>query len=62
MPNYLLYTPEVETMDEGEQETFAKIVKLMTDGQNMTREKYGRPIRISHAKAHALLKGKLVVR
>lgn len=62
MPNYLLYTPEVETIEPDEQETFNKIVQLMTEGQNLTREKYGRPLRISHAKAHAVVKGQLVVR
>lgn len=62
MPNYLLYSAAVETIEPDEQETFDKIVSLMTEGQNLTREKYGRPIRISHAKAHAILKGKLIVR
>ncbi len=33
----------------------------MTDGQNITREKYGKSVRISHAKAHGLLKGELIV-
>ena len=51
MPNYLLYSPDVEQPEPDEQETFQKIVDLMTEGQNLTREKYGRPIRISHAKA-----------
>ena len=62
MPNYLLYSPDVEQPEPDQQETFQKIVDLMTEGQNLTREKYGRPIRISHAKAHAILKGKLIIR
>lgn len=62
MPNYLLYTPEIEKVEPEEQETYDKIVKLMTEGQDITREKYGRPIRISHAKAHAVLKGQLIIR
>ena len=62
MPNHLLYSSDVEQPEPDEQETFQKIVKLMTEGQDLTREKYGRPIRISHAKAHAILKGTLVVR
>ncbi len=33
----------------------------MTDGQNVTRKKYGTAVRISHAKAHGLLKGELRV-
>lgn len=61
MPNYLLYTPEVETIEPDEQETHGKIIQLMTEGQNQTMQKYGRPVRISHAKAHAILKGQLVV-
>jgi hypothetical protein len=62
MPNYLLYTPDVETIEDDEHETHQKIIDVMTDGQNLTREKYGRPVRISHAKAHAILKGTLTVR
>lgn len=62
MPNHLLYSRDVEQPEPDEQATFQKIVKLMTEGQDLTREKYGRPIRISHAKAHAILKGTLVVR
>ena len=62
MPNYLLYTPDVETVPKDEPETIQKIVMLMSKEAATTREKYGRPIRTSHAKAHAVLKGKLVVR
>ena len=62
MPNYLLYTPDVETVPKDEPETIQKVVELMSKEAHTTREKYGRPIRTSHAKAHAILKGKLVVR
>ena len=61
MPDYLLYHDDLETIEPDEAETHAKIVQLMTDGQNITREKYGKAVRISHAKAHGLLKGTLVI-
>ncbi len=61
MPNYLLYSPEVETIQPEEQETFQKIVDLMSKGVGIVREKTGKSVRISHAKAFAVLKGKLVV-
>ncbi len=59
MPNYLPYSDAVETVESDEQETFTKIVEVMTKGQNITREKYGTSVRISHAKSHGLLKGEL---
>ncbi len=62
MPNYLLYSDDVETIAPEENETNAKIVEVMTQGMHLAREKYGRSVRISHAKAHGLLKGHLIVR
>lgn len=56
------YRDDLETIASDEADTHAKIIEVMTDGQNTTREKYGRSVRISHAKAHGLLKGELVVR
>ncbi len=61
MPNYIPYRDDIETIDPDEQETYAKIIQTMTDGQHIAREKYGKSVRISHAKAHGLLKGELVV-
>ena len=61
MPNYVPYRDDIETIAPDEGETQAKIIEVMTDGQNTTREKYGKAVRISHAKAHALLKGELTV-
>ena len=61
MPDYTLYHPDVETIEPDEQETHNKIIQVMTEGQNITREKYGKAVRISHAKAHGLLKGELTV-
>lgn len=61
MPNYLLYQDSVETIAPNEAETEQKIIDVMTQGMEMARQKYGRSVRISHAKAHALLKGELIV-
>ena len=61
MPNYVPYREDIETIAPDEQETHAKIVQVMTDGQHISREKYGHSVRISHAKAHGLLKGELIV-
>ena len=61
MQNYVLYRDDVETIAPDEQETRAKIIEVMTTGQNITREKYGKAVRISHAKAHGLLTGELII-
>ena len=61
MSNYLLYRDDIETIEPDEAETHAKIVEVMTKGMHLAREKYGRSVRISHAKAHGVLKGKLIV-
>lgn len=61
MPNYLLYSDDLETIASDESETKQKIVEVMTQGMELARQKYGRSVRISHAKAHALLKGELIV-
>ena len=61
MPNYLIYRDDIETIAPDENETKQKIVDVMTEGMELARQKYGRSVRISHAKAHALLKGELIV-
>ena len=61
MPNYLMYRDDIETIAPDESETKQKIVDVMTDGMELARKKYGRSVRVSHAKAHALLKGELIV-
>ena len=61
MPNYELYHDDIETIDDDERETHNKIIKVMTEGTHKAHEKYGHDVRISHAKAHALLKGQLLV-
>ena len=61
MPNYLLYRDDLETIAPDEEETKRKIVDVMTQGMELARAKYGRSVRVSHAKAHGLLKGELIV-
>jgi hypothetical protein len=61
MPNYLMYRDNLETIAPDESETKQKIVDVMADGMRLAREKYGHSVRISHAKAHGLLKGELIV-
>ena len=61
MPNYLLYRDDLETIEPDEPETHQKIIDVMTEGMHLVRQKSGENLRISHAKAHGLLQGKLVV-
>lgn len=61
MANYTRYYDDVETIEPDEQETHRKIIEVMTKGQDITRAKYGKAVRISHAKAHGFVKGTLTV-
>ena len=61
MSNYVPYRDDIETIEPDEAETQAKIIEVMTDGQHKSREKYGTSVRISHAKAHGLLRGELTI-
>ena len=61
MPDYTPYRDDLETVAPDEAETQAKIIEVMTQGQNTTREKYGRAVRISHAKAHGIVRGELTI-
>ena len=61
MPNYILYTPDVETIQPDENELHQKIIDLMSKGMANVREKTGKNVRISHGKAFGVLKGQLVV-
>jgi hypothetical protein len=58
---YVRYSDAVETIEPGEDETFDKIIRVMAKGGEVTRQRYGRSVRTSHAKAHGLLKGELQV-
>lgn len=61
MPTYVRYSDDLETIKPDEGETFQKIIELMSKEMPVTREKYGRDVRTSHAKPYALLKGHLLV-
>lgn len=60
-PAYLRYSDAVETIDPDEAKTFERIVAVMGKGGDITRERYGYAVRVSHAKAYGLLKGELRV-
>ena len=59
--NYLRYSDGLEEIDPKEIQTFQEINELMSKGADTVREKYHRPLRISHAKAHGAVRGKLIV-
>lgn len=55
------YHPAVETIEPDEQALFDRIIAAMRQGGQLTRERLGRAVRTSHAKAHGLAKGELRV-
>lgn len=57
----LPYSDDVETIEPDEEATIDGIIAAMAGGERITRERYGRAARSSHAKAHGLLKGELRV-
>ncbi|GAA0448203.1 MULTISPECIES: catalase family protein [Sphingomonas] len=59
---YVRYTPDVETIPPDEGETIDAIIAAMGKGGEVTCRRYGRYVRVSHAKSHALLRGELHVR
>ena len=59
--NYVRYNDGVETIEPDEEATFGAIIETMAKGGRITRERYGRSVRTSHAKAHGLLRGELRV-
>lgn len=65
MSTPVLYRDDLETIAPDEAQTHAKIVELMIDGMNLVRGQHpegdGKPVRISHAKAHGFLKGEFTV-
>lgn len=61
MADYVRYTDDIEQLEDGEAETIQKIVEVMTRTDHVTHEKYGHSVRVSHGKAHGLLKGELRV-
>ena len=59
--NYVRYSQDVESIAPDEAETFQKIVEAMGKGGKIARDRYGKSVRVSHAKAHGLLSGELVI-
>ncbi len=59
--NYVRYSDDVEVIEPDEEKTFDKIIEVMAKGSDVTRERYGRSVRTSHAKAHGLVAGELRV-
>jgi hypothetical protein len=62
MPTPVRYSPDVEQPEDDERDTFASIIEAMRGESRTTRERYGKAVRTSHAKAHALVRGTLEVR
>lgn len=60
-PSFVRYSDDVEEVEPDEQETVDKIIEVMARSGRTTRERYGRSVRTSHAKAHGILKGELRV-
>jgi hypothetical protein len=58
---FVPYSDDVEDIAPDENETIARIIEVMGKGGKVTRERYGRSVRVSHAKAHGFLKGELRV-
>jgi catalase len=59
--NPIRYSSDIETPDAEEVETIQKIIDSMTHESEITAERYQHPVRASHAKSTALLKGSLEV-
>lgn len=55
------YSPEVEQVPADEAETIEKINQMMVGMAETVRQKHGKAMRATHAKATGLLKGELVV-
>jgi len=58
---FVRYSDDIEVIEPDEEETFDAIIRVMAQGGQITRERYGHAVRTSHAKAHGLLKGELRV-
>ena len=58
---YLPYRNDIETPEEGEQESIDGIIKGMTQEMQTVEKRQGRAVRASHAKSTACVIGELVV-
>ena len=61
MPNPVLYSPDVESREEGEAETSRELNETLHQILETTSKDYGHAVRSVHAKSHALLEGELTV-
>lgn len=59
--DYLRYSPDLETFSDREAETFARIAETFQDMGEKVADQVGGRLRVSHAKATALLDGELVI-
>lgn len=59
--SYLPYSPSLEEIGEDERETFQKIADSFMQVGDTVRGQLGKAVRVSHAKATALLTGELVI-
>ena len=56
------YSPDVETIQEGEQETIARLCEAFETILETTSEDYGHAVRAVHAKGHGILRGTLTIK
>ena len=61
MPTFLPYSDDVETISPDERDTFERITAVMGKAGDATEKRYGHYVRVSHAKAHGLVRGELRV-
>lgn len=59
--NPILYTPDIETVDEDESALTGEIVEKMAGASRCAFERHRHAIRDAHAKSNGVLKGQLVV-
>jgi hypothetical protein len=59
--NPILYTPDIETVDEDEIALTSEIVEKMAASSRCAFERHRHAIRDAHAKSNGVLKGQLVV-
>lgn len=61
MTNFVRYTDDLESVPHNESETVDQIIASMQRLFQRTREKFGEPMRVSHAKAHGVAVGEMTV-
>jgi len=58
---YLPYSPDIETLEDGEQEAIDGIIKGMTQETEVVEKREGHAVRASHAKSTACVVGEMIV-